>query len=294
MRILFIGCIESSYIQLLLLIKHKKNIVGVTTKEKSEFNSDFCDLSPICKSNNIPFIYTKNINDETTINFVKKCNPDIGYCFGWSQLIGKDVLNIPSKGIIGNHPAELPYNRGRHPIIWALALGLESTASTFFIMNESADTGDIISQETISIKDTDYARDLYNKINKSECRQILRFTEEFEKGTIKYIHQNSTVGNSWRKRCAKDGLIDWRMSAKAIYNLIRALSAPYIGAAFLYQDREIKVWRSKAIFSQAYNNIEPGKIIQINSTTDFIVKAYDGLVHVTQSDEFHGKEGEYL
>ena len=79
-------------------------------------------------------------------------------------MIGKDVLNIPSKGIIGNHPAELPYNRGRHPIIWALALGLESTASTFFIMNESADTGDIISQETISIKDTDYARDLYNKL----------------------------------------------------------------------------------------------------------------------------------
>ena len=80
---------------------------------------------------NVPNIVFSN--DETTINFVKKCNPDIGYCFGWSQLIGKDVLNIPSKGIIGNHPAELPYNRGRHPIIWALALGLESTASTFLL-----------------------------------------------------------------------------------------------------------------------------------------------------------------
>lgn len=294
MKILFIGCIESSYDQLQLLIDHKKNIVGVITKEKSKFNADFCDLSPICERNNIPFIYAKDINDEMIIKFIKKCNPDIGYCFGWSQLIGREVLNIPPKGIIGNHPAELPYNRGRHPIVWALALGLDKTASSFFVMNEGADAGDIISQEIIPIKDTDYARDLYDKINTSECKQIIQFTEEFEKGTIKYVHQNPQVGNTWRKRSIKDGLIDWRMSVEAIYNLIRALSEPYVGAGFLYQDKEVKVWRSEIVLSKEYNNIEPGKIIQVNSTTDYMIKAYNGLIHVTQSSEFHGKEGEYL
>ena len=52
---------------------------------------------------------------------------------------------------MGYHPAELPYNRGRHPIIWALALGLKSTASTFFYMKEGADDGDIISQEIVKL-----------------------------------------------------------------------------------------------------------------------------------------------
>ena len=83
MRILFIGCIESSYDQLQLLIDGKKDVVGVITKEKSKINSDFCDLSSICKKNHIPFIYSDNIADERTTEFIKSCNPDIGYCFGW-------------------------------------------------------------------------------------------------------------------------------------------------------------------------------------------------------------------
>ena len=35
-------------------------------------------------------------------------------------------------GVLGFHPSELPKNRGRHPLIWALALGLKKSASTFF------------------------------------------------------------------------------------------------------------------------------------------------------------------
>ena len=50
-------------------------------------------------------------------------------------------------GILGYHPSLLPFNRGRHPIIWALALGLKETGSTFFFMDENADTGDIVSQK---------------------------------------------------------------------------------------------------------------------------------------------------
>lgn len=294
MRILFIGCIESSYDQLQLLIDGKKDVVGVITKEKSKINSDFCDLSSICKKNHIPFIYSDNIADERTTEFIKSCNPDIGYCFGWSWLIPGRVLKMPKKGIIGNHPAELPYNRGRHPIVWALALGLERTAATFFVMNEEADAGDIISQEIIPINKTDYARDLYNKINESECRQILEFTEKFENGIIEYIHPDLQSGNVWRKRGVKDGLIDWRMSAEAIYNLIRALSEPYIGAGFLHREKEIKVWRSEIMPAKGYCNVEPGKVIRINSAKDFIVKTYDDLIHITECAGFYGVEGEYL
>lgn len=36
-------------------------------------------------------------------------------------------------GVLGYHPAKLPQNRGRHPLIWALALGLKKSASTFFL-----------------------------------------------------------------------------------------------------------------------------------------------------------------
>lgn len=294
MRILFIGCVESSMVQLKLLLSNGANIAGVITKESSSINADFCDLSIVCKKNNIPFIYSKNINDEYTIDFVRTCRADIGYCFGWSQLIKKDMLNIFPMGIIGNHPAELPSNRGRHPIIWALVLGLDRTASTFFRMNEGADTGDIISQEIIPITYEDNARTLYNKVTESECRQIITFTKALEKNEVNFIKQKETTGNAWRKRSVKDGIIDWRMSTRSIYNLVRALSEPYPGASFVYNNNSIRVWKCEEEGNSGVENIEPGKIVQVENEHDFKVKAYDGIMHITDCDHIIVTEGEYL
>lgn len=133
-KILFIGCVESSRILLDELIKCNVEVCGVITKNNSNFNSDFYDLSPICIKQNINYIYVDNINDTISIEFIKDRKPDLIYCFGWSQLISKEILSIPCIGTIGFHPAKLPMNRDRHPIIWALALGLNQTASTFFLL----------------------------------------------------------------------------------------------------------------------------------------------------------------
>lgn len=294
MRILYIGCVESSYTELELLLKNKKNVVGIITKEKSKFNSDFTDLKPLGDEYQIPCRYAKNINDEEIVKFVQECQPDVIYCFGWSQIIKKDILDIPPLGVIGTHPTELPNNRGRHPIIWALALGLERTAATFFAMDDGADTGDIVSQKPIEIDYTDDARSLYDKITKSECEQILEFTEQLEQGTNTRIKQDKKIGNSWRKRGEADGVIDWRMSSRAIYNLVRALTHPYIGAYFLYGEKKIQVWKVEEIEGTGYQNIEPGKVIKYVNSSDFYVKAYDNIIHVLDSEEFQGNEGDYL
>ena len=43
-------------------------------------------------------------------------------------------------------PVGAAANRGRHPLIWALALGLTETGSTYFLMDARADAGPILSQ----------------------------------------------------------------------------------------------------------------------------------------------------
>lgn len=53
------------------------------------------------------------------------------------------------------------------------------------------------------------------------------------------------------------------MGSSAIYNLIRALSHPYIGAEFEYKEKYYKVWKSEIVKSDGkYQNIEPGRIIK--------------------------------
>jgi len=67
-------------------------------------------------------------------------------------------------GVVGFHPAALPANRGRHPLVWVLVLGLREAASTFFWMGEGVDTGDLLSQAKVPIYESEDAANLYERV----------------------------------------------------------------------------------------------------------------------------------
>jgi len=238
------------------------DVVGVCALKESSVNADFCDLTVSALENNIPCCYVDDINSEQSIEWISKISPDIIFCFGWSRLLTAKILSIAPMGIVGFHPAALPANRGRHPIIWALALGLKETAATFFFMDDGVDSGDILSQARILISDYDDAKSLYEKVVLTASSQIEEFLPQLLCGTHSRIKQDSSETNTWRKRGRKDGLIDWRMDAKSIHNLVRALTKPYAGAEFNYNGMAIKVWRTEIIFCDQ-DNIEPGKVIDV-------------------------------
>ena len=185
------------------LIDLNVHVVGVCTKKMSTFNSDFSNVTPVCKKNKIPIKYVKDINSKENIEWIKSLAPDIIFCLGWSRLIKKDLLNYKN-GIIGYHPTALPMNRGRHPIIWALALGLKQSGSTFFFMNENADSGEIISQKIFNIENNDDACSLYQKIINISKIQLKDIIMNLKKNKIIRIPQNNDLSNYWRKRNIKE------------------------------------------------------------------------------------------
>ena len=293
MRILFIGSVEFSKKTLQKLIKLNAQVVGVCTKKKTKFNSDFADLRPICKKNKIPVKIVNDINSKNSCFWIKSLMPDIIFCFGWSNLLKKNLLNLAPLGVLGYHPARLPENRGRHPLIWALALGLKKTASTFFFINKGVDSGEILSQKNFDISFNDDAKILYDKMTNIALKQIEKFLPKLEKNNFKAVKQNHSKANNWRKRSNVDGLIDFRMNSLTIYNLVRALTKPYIGAHVNYKGKEIVVWKVKIIVKKQ-NNIESGKVLDIIKNK-ILVKTSDGAVEIT-NHEFKKLPniGEYL
>ena len=284
MKVVFIGTVEFSKRMLEKLIKLNVNIVGVCTKNISDFNSDFSNLTPICKKNHIPIKYVKDINSKINIEWINSLDPDIIFCFGWSSLIKQELLNLPPMGVVGYHPSNLPQNRGRHPLIWTLVLGLKKSASSFFFMDGGADSGDILSQKNFNILLTDNAQNLYDKVIKIALKQIEEFIPKLQNKTYNRIRQNSKEINFWRKRNLSDGMIDFRMNSKAIYNLVRALSQPYVGAHIRYKDRNINVWEVKIMKYVKYQtNIEPGKVLNVIKNA-IIVKTYDGAIKILKHE----------
>lgn len=293
MKILFIGTVEFSYKALEKIINVGGEIVGVCTKEKSNFNSDFKDLTPLCKINNIPYKFIDDINSKENIKWINSLTPDIIFCFGWSSLIKKELLELTPMGVVGFHPAKLPQNRGRHPIIWALALGLEKSASTFFFMDEGADSGNILSQMEFDILKDDDAKSLYSKVIDTALLQIDEFLPKLINRTYSKLPQDHSQSNIWRKRGKKDGEIDFRMSSNAIFNLVRALTKPYVGAHLVYNEQDIIVWKVEMIENNS-SNIEYGKVIE-SKDDSIIVKTYDGAIKIIKHEfKTLPKIGEYL
>ena len=280
MRIFFIGTVEFSRAMLNCLLEvEEAEIVGIATKSKSQFNSDHTDLSDIALANDIPYKYVRDINQPHIVDWIQNLNPDVIYCMGWSSLIKKEVLELSPIGVIGFHPAKLPQNRGRHPLIWALALGLKETGTTFFKMDEGADSGDILSQDTFPIEEEDTAAEMYKKMINSAEKQVRRFTPKLASGNFELEKQDHSRANHWRKRGKSDGRIDFRMGTQSIYNLVRALTKPYVGAHFDYNGSDYKVWRVEAGPVQE-RNLEPGQVLAFNEEKHLLVKTGDGSIWI--------------
>lgn len=294
MRIVFIGCVEFSLRALETTIGVGGNVVAVCTLKESSFNADFCDLSNCAIENRIPYCYVTDLNSDETVDWISKFSPDVIFCFGWSRLLNRELLSVPRLGVVGFHPAALPSNRGRHPIIWALALGLKETASTFFFMDQGADTGDILSQVPIQISESDDARTLYDKVIRTALAQIREFVPQLQNRSNQRVKQNHSMANSWRKRSRRDGLIDWRMGATTIHNLVRALTKPYVGAEFEYNKIDYKVWKTE-VMRDVSANIEPGKVIAVGENNRPVIKCGDGAIQLIEMDpKIVISEGSYL
>ena len=143
-------------------------------------------------------------------------------------------------------------------------------------MDKGADSGDILSQQSVSISDMDDARTLYDKVSKTALNQIEKFVPTLANTSFKRYPQDNTKASYWRKRGLLDGQIDWRMSAQTIHNLVRGLTKPYVGAHFNSDGKDIKVWKSETV-DENTQNIEPGKILSVDTKGVVVKTGIDAL-----------------
>jgi methionyl-tRNA formyltransferase len=231
-------------------------------------------------------LYVSDINSSETNNWIKDRQPDIIFCFGWSKLITSNLLVSTPLGVLGYHPTMLPKNRGRHPIVWALVLGLQSTGSTFFFMNEHADAGDIVSQSVVEIDYLDDARTLYDKILCAAKDQLTDLVPRIVAGDYLRQKQDDSQSNLWRKRSINDGLIDWSLPAESIRNLVRGLTRPYVGAHFLFRDQVIRLWKCEVI-KLSDDEAVPGQILEPYGGKPLVQTGLNSIIVVDSTPNFN-------
>ncbi|MDH5543456.1 MAG: methionyl-tRNA formyltransferase [Nitrospinota bacterium] len=196
---------------------------------------------------NLPVYAPASVNKSPFIDEISSKQPDLMILSGYGKILKKEILSIPRLGTINLHGGLLPKYRGGSPINWQIINDEKKGGCAIIFVDEGIDTGDIIVQETYEIGSEDTAGDIYVKTLEIFPRLLVNTLEDIANERIKREKQNSSDGSYYKKRYPEDSRIFWEtMSARQIYNFIRALNGPSLPGAFTYLENEkIVVLKSK-------------------------------------------------
>ncbi len=272
-KIAIIGCTFLTYHFLKTLLREKYNVKLLITKKNDGYNSDYINLKKKFRKK-LNTHETKNINSKIIEKILLSNEINLIFVIGWSHILKKNILKIPKYGTIGHHPTKLPENRGKHPIIWSIFLGLRNIGSSFFLLTEKIDAGKILCQKVYKIKDNMDSFKLLKKISEGFPNQIKIIFRNLQRK--KFIVNKFVKSNYWRKRDFKDGIIDFRMHARSIYKLILALKNPYPNAVVIYKNKSFFINKAKLV-KEKNKNFFVGQVIRRGK--DYVtIKCYDDAI----------------
>jgi len=94
--------------------------------------------------------------------------PDLIVCAGFMRLLGAPVLDAFPKKIVNTHPALLPAFPGAKAVRDALAAGVKLTGCTVMLVDEGVDTGPILAQRAVDVREDDSEDTLHERIKAVE------------------------------------------------------------------------------------------------------------------------------
>ncbi|MCZ7458480.1 phosphoribosylglycinamide formyltransferase [Streptomyces sp. WMMC940] len=98
--------------------------------------------------------------------------PDLVVSAGFMKIVGKDFLARFGGRFVNTHPALLPSFPGAHGVRDALAYGVKVTGCTVHFVDDGVDTGPIIAQGVVEVRNEDDEAALHERIKEVE-RQLL-------------------------------------------------------------------------------------------------------------------------
>jgi methionyl-tRNA formyltransferase len=282
--IVLAGSVNSSFRTLQALLRHRLKVVGVLglSAAKSANVSGYTRLDSIARAEGIPFVEFEDVNAPVIVDTVRCWAPDVFFIVGLSQMVKKDLLNIPRMGCVGFHPTALPEGRGRAPVAW-MAMEGRSGAATFFMMNERADAGPILAQEPFPVTDADYSADVVEKLEAAIDVALDRWLPRLKEGEWKAVPQAEDRATFYGKRAPEDGIIHWEWPAEKILSLIRAASRPYPGAYTFFGNRKWIIWRAEREMEIPFRGVA-GRILDFDKSRGWLVQTGDGLLRLTQTE----------
>lgn len=244
------------------IIAHKDfHICFITPR----FDSTDETLKLFAKTHNIPYIKAQNINSPEFLEQIKPFECDIFVSMSFNQIFKEPLISTPRLHTINCHAGKLPFYRGRNILNWALINDEKEFGISVHYVDSGIDTGDLILQRTYPINDKDDYSTLLHTAH-TECAEVLfnalclLHSGKAERIPQKSIHE---IGFYCPARIKGDEWIEWHKTSREIFNFIRALNAPDLGAKTRTNTQELRIFKAQEIKNAPHYVATPGCVVGV-------------------------------
>lgn len=210
----------------------------------------------------------EKIRKSSEVKKLRSLKPDLIITAAFGQILPKEILDTPRHGCINVHASLLPKYRGGAPIHRAIIAGERETGVTLMYMAEELDAGDILTQHTVPIGESDTAGTMHDKLSEAGAELLRTSLPAILDGKITPKQQDERLATYAPNIQRADERIDWTQSATAIFNQIRGLN-PWPVAFTTLSNKPFKIWEARVADSRDVSKT-PGTITRHDDTEMFV------------------------
>jgi len=277
MRILFLGTPEFAVPSLQALLDSPHQVVGVmTVPDRPQGRGRKLRSSPVkthALAADLPILQPEDLKAPDLLEKVRALAPDLMVVVAF-RILPPELYDIPTMGTFNLHASLLPRYRGAAPIHWALLNGDEETGLTTFFLERRVDTGNILLQQTVPIRDEDDLGSLHDRLSAAGADLVLQTVTGIETGRIKPRRQDPAAATRAPKVTREDRILDFSEPAIQCWRRARAF-APAPGAVTQRQGKQLKILACRPEKGDG----APGQILQL-ADDHFLIACREGALAV--------------
>lgn len=170
--------------EIAVVISDKKKARGLERAREFNLNAFFVSAKKL---------QPKEVYERKIVEILKEHQVDLVCLAGYMRIVGKTLLNTYNGRIMNIHPALLPSFPGLHAQQQALEHGVKISGCTVHFVDEGVDTGPIIIQKAVEVKEKDTEETLSQRILKEEHKIYSQAITLFFKNRLKINGRNVII-----------------------------------------------------------------------------------------------------
>jgi methionyl-tRNA formyltransferase len=288
MRLVLMGSPEFAVPPLQQLVRSGWEVVGVYTKpDKPSGRGRGMAASAVKKEAQalgLPVFQPKSLRAGDIQAEIASLEPDIIVVAAYAQILPPAVLNLPRWGCLNIHPSLLPRHRGAAPVAATILNGDTWAGTTVMLMDEGLDTGPVLAQARVLVRDDDTVGSLAARLSFVSAALLADVLPRWIRGEIVPRVQDDTQATYFKPMVKEAGEIDWHQPAVEIWRRVRAFQ-PWPSAFTRYQGRLLKILEAKPVVAAPGGVV--GQVVAMD--TDFGIVTGNGVLEVARV-QMEGKQ----